>query len=179
MQVHLTRIVLAVAACAALAAGCTQTKGPVEAPTPQDVPACQFAGTKARTCVVRGNKAVCNIYVGEIGGRTHVYPDILSVPANAGKVVVIWHLQVPGAKFIKSATEEDGPHWKGNSAGEFEDGEPTEDPDGAQQGRSEGRRYRIQFKNGPTSPGPHAYIIQYRRGGDIKRCDPQIVSEAG
>lgn len=176
MQTHLTWTVLA---AAATLAGCAQTKGVPVAPVPQVIPACEFAGTKARTCVVRGTKAVCNIFVGEIGGRTHVYPDILSVPADAGKVVVVWHLQVPGAKFVKQSGQEDGPKWKGSSASEFEDGEPTEDADGAQQGRPEGRRYRIQFKNQPTGPGPHAYIIQYRKGTEIKRCDPLIVSEAG
>jgi hypothetical protein len=176
MVTYWTWAALAAAACVA---GCAQTKGAGEEPTTQAAPACEFAGTKARTCVMRGNKAICNAYVGEIGGRTHVYPDILSVPAGAGKVVVVWHLQVPGARFVKSGAEEDGPKWKGSSASEFEEGEPTEDADGAQQGRSEGRRYRIQFKNAPTGPGPHAYVIQYRRGGEIKRCDPQIVSEAG
>lgn len=174
-----TYLTWAALAAATWIAGCAQTKGAPDVPTTQSAPACQFAGTKARTCVMRGGKAVCNVYVGEIGGLTHVYPDILSVPIDAGKVVVVWHLQVPRAKFIKNGAEEDGPKWKGSSASEFEDGEPTEDVDGAQQGRPEGRRYRIQFKNAATGSGPHAYVIQYRRGGEVKRCDPQIVSEAG
>lgn len=163
---------------AVVAAGCAHTRSGPEQAQPKIDPPCALAGTKAKTCVVRGNKTVCHVYVGEIDGLTHVYPDILSVPADAGKLVVIWHLQVPGAKFIKRGDQEDGPKWKASgSAGEFEDGEPTEDVDGAQQSRAEGRRYRITFKNRVMAT--HPYVIQYRKGNQIQRCDPQIISEAG
>lgn len=164
-------------AVAVVATGCAHTGGSPKTEAPTVDPVCAFAGTKARTCVVRGDKAVCNIYVGEVEGRTHVYPYTLSVPRDADKVVVVWHLQVPGARFVKRSDVEDGPKWKGSSGSEFEDGEPTEDADGAQQGRPEGRRYRIKFKNGANGAGPHAYVIQYRKGSEVKRCDPFIVSE--
>lgn len=164
---------------AVVAAGCAHTRSGPEQAQPKIDPPCALAGTKAKTCVVRGNKTACHVYVGEIDGLTHVYPDILSVPADAGPLVVIWHLQeMQGAKFIKRGDQEDGPKWKASgSADEFEDGEPTEDVDGAPQSRAEGRRYRITFKN--RAMATHPYVIQYRKGNQIQRCDPQIISEAG
>lgn len=167
------------AATAVVLAGCAQTKSGTETPTPR-ADRCEFAETKANTCTARGERTVCNIYVGEIAGRTHVYPYTLRVPLQATKVVVVWHLQVPGARFVKGGGDEDGPKWAlGTSSSEFEAGEPTQDPDGAQQGRPEGLRYRITFKNSPTGAGPHGYVIQYRKGTKIMRCDPFIVSEGG
>ena len=165
-------------AVALIAAGCAHTRGGGEVGAQTTDPPCKLASTKAKTCVLSGGQTVCDIYVGEVDGETYVYPYILSAPAGVRELVVVWHHQATGAKFVKGGVDEDGPKWKDPaSPAEFVDGEPTEDPQGARDGRTEGTRYRITFRN--TAAATHNYVIQYRKGTTIKRCDPQIVSEAG
>jgi hypothetical protein len=143
----------------------------------QAIPRCELADTTARTCVKRGGKNVCTLYVGEMGGKTYVFPGKLIVPLSERDSVIVWQLEVPGARFDRGS---DGPLWKGASGSEFEEGGPTDDADGNHENKPAAKRYRIKFKNSATGGGAHDYAIAYRDGqGRVKQCDPQIVSQAG
>jgi hypothetical protein len=168
--------VISMAALAGLASGCSQPERK-DSTDPQAIPRCELADTTARTCVKRGNKNVCTLYVGEMGGKTYVFPGTLIVPLPERDSVIVWQLEVPGASFTRGS---DGPIWKGGSGSEFEDGGPTDDADGNPENKPAAKRYRIKFKNSAGGGGSHDYAIKYRNSqGQVKQCDPRIVSQAG
>jgi hypothetical protein len=167
---------ISIAALAGLTSGCSMFDRQAAA-DPQVVPLCELSSTTARTCVKRGNKNVCTLYVGETAGKTYVYPGTLIVPLPERDSVIVWQLEVPGARFDRGS---DGPIWKSGSGSEFEDGGPTDDADGDHQNKPAAKRYRIKFKNNPGGAGPHDYAIKYRNSqGQVRQCDPRIVSQAG
>lgn len=168
---------------AAALPGCSLVKSSPAAPAPSSAAQpgsltagpCALAGTKGRTCVTRGNKNVCNVYVGAIGGQTFVFPSELSVSKDEPKTVIVWHMLVPGAGFVRDS---DGPLWKGSSS-QFDEGGPTDDPDGAHQNKPAAKRFRIVFKN-DAGAASHSYSIKYHDSlNNPQQCDPLIVSEAG
>jgi hypothetical protein len=167
---------ISIAALAGLASGCSQLDRQ-EVAAPGALPRCELADTTANTCVKRGNKNVCTLYVGETGGKTYVFPGTLKVPLPERDSVIVWQLEVPGARFDRGS---DGPIWKGSSGSEFDDGGPTDDADGDNQNKPAAKRFRIKFKNSATGGGSHDYAIKYRDSlGRVKQCDPRIVSRAG
>lgn len=164
------------AALACLGSGCSLIDRSAAA-GPAATPQCELAGTVARTCVKRGMKNVCTLYVGETGGKTYVFPGTLIVPLPERDSVIVWQLEVPGASFMRGS---DGPIWKASSGSEFEEGGPTDDADGDHQNKPAAKRYRIKFKNSAAGGGTHDYAIKYRDSqGREKQCDPRIVSQAG
>lgn len=164
---------ISIAALAGLGSGCSL----LDPREPRAADQCELANTTARTCVKRGSKNVCTLYVGQMGGKTYVFPGTLIVPLPERDSVIIWQLEVPGASFLRGS---DGPIWKGASGGEFEDGGPTDDADGNHENKPMAKRYRIKFKNSAAGGGSHDYAIKYRDSqGHVKQCDPQIISQAG
>jgi hypothetical protein len=162
-------------ALAGLASGCSLFDR--QAAVGPGIPRCELDGTTASTCVKRGNKNVCTLYVGELGGKTYVFPGTLIVPLPERDSVIVWQLVVPGASFMRGS---DGPIWKGPSSGEFDEGGPTDDADGEHQNKPAAKRYRIKYKNSPGGGGNHEYAIKYRDSqAVVKQCDPRIVSRAG
>lgn len=165
---------ISMTALAGLASGCSLFDRQAAA-GPEAIPRCELGDTAARTCVKRGNKNVCTLYVGEMGGKTYVFPGTLIVPLPERDSVIVWQLEVPGASFTRGS---DGPIWKGGSGSEFEEGGPTDDADGDHHDRPAAKRWRVKFKNSAT--GAHDYVIKYRNSqGTVKQCDPRIVSQAG
>jgi hypothetical protein len=168
--------VLSMTLLAGLVSACSLFDGRTVA-GPDAVPRCEMAGTTARTCVKRGGKNVCTLYVGEVGGKTYVFPSVLIVPLPERDSVIVWQLEVPGASFVRGS---DGPIWKGSSGSEFDEAGPTDDADGAPENKPAAKRFRVKFKNSAAGGASHDYAIKYRNAqGQPKQCDPQIVSQAG
>lgn len=136
---------------------------------------CQQSGTSENTCQRKNGKLVCHAYVFGTRGGPQVYPFKLVVRRPGEPVTVVWHLLEPGAKFLVN----DGPQELKNN-GEFKDGSPTNDEDGAPSTGNSGRKYRFTYLNTIQSPaGGHKYTIAYRTAaGQIARCDPNIENEA-
>lgn len=133
--------------------------------------ACLINDTKANTCRSQGSHLVCDLYVYNTPGGTVVYPYTLLVPPRQ-KAKLVWHLLEPKMKFERA----DGPQeLKQNT--EFDDGGPTDDPDGTIIAAS-GKRYTVFDKN--TVGRRHEYTIQFRsqQSGTVFRCDPTIENVA-
>ena len=134
--------------------------------------ACLIDNTRANTCRSQGGHLVCDLYVYNTPGGTVVYPYTLLVPARQ-KAKLVWPWIEPKMKFESG----DGPiELKRNP--EFEDGGPTDDPDGTIIARS-GKKYTVFDKN--TVGKRHAYTIQFRSSQQSSTefsCDPYIENEA-
>ena len=169
------RVSIATAAASTMLAGCCCLSPPDRTGGPGKTPVagqCAQANTKAATCEPKGNKLICPVYVYNTPDGTVVFPYRLLVPARE-KAIIVWHLAEPKNRFEAN----DGPlELKTN--GEFEEGGPTDDPDGGSLA-ARGKKFKIHYKN--TVPvTAHSYTIKFRnQSGTEFKCDPIITNESG
>ena len=184
MRTHLFACGIAAAGAAALVAACVHNPPAVSGPASTRPPAdaCQRADTEADTCIDKGNKRTCVVYVGEVGGKPYVFPYKLRVPPDDQgnrKAVIVWRLQQSMSdNFEFEKAKEDGPEeFIAGKHGQFEEDGPTDDPDGGHQNKAKAVNFRIKFKN--TANMDEKYTIRYRKNGAEVRCDPRIISQGG
>lgn len=153
-------------------AGCPSA--PQQPSTAVSAAVCGLSQTEGNTCMVRGNRRFCHIFAGALAdGRPYVFPHTLNVPrGSAGnrQTTIVWHLLDPRFVF----TPADGPLELKTNNPEFEQGGPTESPEGDPENVATARRYRITFKNEAQST--HNYRIAFRQGGNLITCDPRITN---
>jgi hypothetical protein len=141
---------------------------------------CKGKGTVG-TCDTTGSgPMVCHVRVTGEGADMTVTPFTVKVPrppdpsgaSTVRPAVIVWHADENGYKF----TERDGPP-ELKSHGQFKDGKPTDDPNGAPGSAAEGKKYRITFLNGPLGAGGVYYTVAVRKGNRVSRCDPRISND--
>jgi hypothetical protein len=131
---------------------------------------CVQSDTKAATCEQRGVVLFCPVYVYNTTNGPVVYPYTLVVPARE-KARIVWHLLEPKTEFLAA----DGPQ-ELKQESEFEDGGPTDHPEGGGNPGAKGKKYRFHYKN--TQPGKtFKYTIKFRSAAGTEfGCDPAITN---
>lgn len=130
---------------------------------------CGMADRTADTCVLKGNKTVCHVYVGGNSDAPFVYPYTLSVGTSARNIKIVWTLLDKDASFRDNS---DGPDFGNNS--EFTDRGTTDDSDGDTANGHAAKHYRVTYKNTPSGVN-HRYPIKFKTNTDaIAQCDPVI-----
>ena len=172
---QLTRSIVLGAGLAALT-GCSQNPTVASPGDPRVAATCGLAMTEGNTCVKRGMKRTCYLYVGLLQDNSvYVYPYHLRVPRGASeadrKTTIVWRSVDPRLSF----RGDDGP-LQLKTHGEFEEGGPTDDSDGEPESKPSAPNYRLAFKN--SIAASHAYTIAVRRGGVQQTCDPRITNDA-
>jgi hypothetical protein len=139
---------------------------------------CALANTEGATCVRRLFLGViCHAFVGVTSsGDLYVYPHILNVTKASGldvKRTLVWHLVDPRLQF----TMDDGPY-NFTRPNQFENGGPTNDPDGGAENPGPKRRYRVTFLNTVAAPNDYHIAVRKSDDGTVLTCDPRITNNA-